>query len=418
MVFLGPPGTMPVMRLGTLRRSRKPPVLPGLHGVARLDAVRRDPAARELSARELAKRLRPGEIAVIDHLDLDKVTAELLLAARPAAVVNAAASTSGRYPNLGPEIVVSAGIPLLDRVGPDALRGLVDGERLRLDGDTLYRGEDPIARGDLLTVQTVQSAMDRARDGLMFQLRAFAANATEHLGSERDLLLDGAGVPELRTPIEGRPVLVVVRGSGWRQDLAGLRGYLREMDPVLVGVDEGADALIETGHRPDIVVGDLTEVSDAALTCGAELVLHVSRDGRAPARARLDELGAEHAVFTATGTGEDLALLLADSAGASVIVLAGSHASLREFIDHSRDEMPGTFLTRLRVGTTLVDARAVAQIYRHRVATWPLLLLLSVAIGALVAALVLTGVQGFAGTPLGDWWDSAVTWVQQGVGGR
>src|SRR4051794_17281527 len=244
------------MRLATLRRPRRLPDLPGLIGTVRVDDGRHHTAARELGAREVAKRVRPGDIAVIDHLDLDKVTAQLLVAAGVRAVVNAAPSISGRYPNLGPEILVGAGIPLLDRVGSEALIGLVDGERLRLDGDTLYRAETPVARGELLSTASVAVAMEQARDGLTFQLRAFAANATEHLGSERDLLLDGAGVPELRTPIEGRPVLVVVRGSGWLEDLKGLRGYLKESQPVLVGVDEGADALLELGYRPDLVVGE------------------------------------------------------------------------------------------------------------------------------------------------------------------
>src|SRR3954452_14591460 len=297
------------MRLATLRRPRRLPDLPGLIGTVRVDDGRHHTAARELGAREVAKRVRPGDIAVIDHLDLDKVTAQLLVAAGVRAVVNAAPSISGRYPNLGPEILVGAGIPLLDRVGSEALLGLADGERLRLDGDTLYREETPVARGHLLTPDGVAVAMDRARDGLTFPLRAFAANASEHLASERDLLLDGTGVPEVRTRFDGRPAVVVVGGSGWKEDLKGLRGYLREADPVLVGVDSGADALLESGHRPDLVIGDLTDVSDAALTGGAEVVLHVTRGGRAPAGERLADLGVESVAFVAEGSGQDLALL-------------------------------------------------------------------------------------------------------------
>jgi uncharacterized membrane-anchored protein len=415
------------VKLATLIRPRRS-ALPGLVGTARVDGGNRRPASRELGAREIARRLKPGDIAVIDHLDLDKVTAQQLVAAGAGAVVNGAPSISGRYPNLGPEIIVAAGIPLLDRVGSEALVGLVDGERLRLDGDTLYRDETPVARGDLLTPERVEAAMERARDGLTFQLRAFAANATEHLAAERDLLLDGSGVPEVRTRFDGRPAVVVVGGSDWEADLVGLRGYIRETDPVLVGVDTGADALLELDYTPDLVIGDLTEVSDTALTCGAEVVLHVSRGGHAPAAERLADLGVESVAFVAGGTGQDLALLLADSAGASAIVLTGAHTTLREFIDHSRDEMPGTFLTRLRVGAKLVDARAVAAVYRRPVAVWPLVLFLLVAIAGLVAAVVVAGTDGFAGTPVGDWadkvdvvakaggwWDDAVTWVR-GIG--
>lgn len=389
------------MRLSTLRRPKKHPGLPGVLVTARVDQ----------RTRELAKRLRPGDVAVIDHLDLDQVSAQALVASGVTAIVNAAPSCSGRYPNLGPGIVVGAGVPLLDRVGAEVLHLVRDGETLRLDGDTLYRAETPVVHGDLLTPDSVHAAMEGARRGLGVQLEAFTANAAEHLRRERDLLLDGAGVPRLRTSIEGRPVLVVVRGAGWREELAALRHWIREADPVLVGVDDGADGLLELGHQPHLVVGELDSVSDRALTGGAELVLHVSRDGRAPAIGRLEEMGAEHVQFWATGTAEDLALLLADTADASLIVLAGSHASLAEFIDHGREEMPGAFLTRLRVGRRLVDARTVAALHHRRPATWPLLLLLVVAVGGLVAAVLLTGFDTLDGTVLGDWWHSLTAWL-------
>ncbi|MDQ1665651.1 MAG: hypothetical protein QOH75_1682 [Actinomycetota bacterium] len=399
------------MRLATLRRPRKNHGLPGLVGVARVGRNQRH--GDHLSARDLAKRLKPGDIAVIDHLDLDQVTAQLLVASGVSAIVNAAPSSSGRYPNLGPDIVVAGGVILLDRVGAEAIRGIDDGEKLRLDGSTLYRGEVAVARGDLLTPDTVCAAMDRARDGLAFQLQVFASNASEHLRQERDLLLDGAGFPELRTQLDGRPVVVVVDGADWRADLEGLRHYIREVAPVLVGVDEGADALIEAGYQPDVIIGDLDSVSDVALTSGAELVLHVERDGSAPGYARLEEMGAQYTVFQAMGTGEDLALLLADASGAQLIVLAGSHATLTEFIDHARSEMAGAFLARLRVGSKLVDARSIATVYRRRMPVWPLFVLLMLAVAALAGAIALTGTQGFDGTVLGDWWDSSVAWVRE-----
>jgi uncharacterized membrane-anchored protein len=390
------------MNMATLRRSRKRPALPGLLGVARVDAQTRD----------LAKRLRPGEIAVIDHLDLDKVTAEALVASGVTAIVNASPSCSGRYPNLGPEVVVGAGVILLDRVGPEIMRLAEDGERLRLDGDTIFRGEVPIAAGSLATPASVHAAMETARTGLRVQLEAFTANAAEHLRRERDLLLDGAGIPATQTAVDGRPVLVVVAGSCWEEDVTALRHWIREMQPVLIGVDEGADALLHLGHRPDIVVGELDSVSDLALTCGAELVLHVARDGRAPALHRLEELGAEHSVFRATGTGEDLALLLADAGGATFVALAGSHTTLTEFIDHGRAQMPGAFLVRLRLGSKLVDARTVAAVHQRRASVWPLVLLMVLAVAGLVATVAWTGLHTFDGTELRDWWDSAYAWAQ------
>jgi uncharacterized membrane-anchored protein len=393
---------MTSMNMTTLRRSKKHPVLPGLLGVARVDP----------RSRELARRLRPGEIAVIDHLDLDQVTAQALVASGVSAIVNASPSSSGRYPNLGPGVVVGAGVILLDRVGPEILRLVEDGETLRLDGDTIFRGEVPIAAGALATRESVHAAMETARTGLRVQLESFTANAAEHLRRERDLLLDGAGIPATQTVLDGRPVLVVVAGNGWEEDVTALRHWIREVEPVLIGVDEGADALLHLGHRPDLVIGELDSVSDLALTCGAELVLHVARDGRAPALHRLEELGAEHTVFRATGTGEDLALLLADAAGATFVALAGSHTTLREFIDYGRAQMPGAFLVRLRLGSKLVDARTVAAVHRRRPAAWPLVLLMVLAVAGLVAAVTLTGLNTFDGTQLGDWWNSAYAWVQ------
>lgn len=398
------------MRLATLLRPHKSHGLPGLIGVARV--ARSHPQGDHLGARDLAKRLKPGDIAVIDHLDLDQVTAQMLVARGVSAIVNASPSSSGRYPNLGPEIVVVNGVILLDRVGADAIRAIEDGETLRLHGDGLYRQDLMLAQGDLLTPETVHEAMDRARDGLAFQLQALVSNAAEHLRQERDLLLDGAGFPDIRTSLDGRPVLVVVNGAGWRQDLEGLRHYIREVAPVLIGVDEGADALLALGHAPDVIFGDLDTVSDEALLSGAELVLHVARDGHAPGHPRLLEMGASFAVFQATGAGEDLALLLADACGAELIVLAGSHATLTEFIDQARSDMAGAFLARLRVGGTLVDARIIGKIYRRRVSLWPLFLLLVLALAGLATSLVLTGVQGIEDSALGDWWDSAWTWVQ------
>jgi uncharacterized membrane-anchored protein len=393
---------MTPMHMATLRRPKKQPGLPGLFGVARVD----------LRTRELAKRLRPGEIAVIDHLDLDQVSAQALVAAGASAIVNASPSSSGRYPNLGPGVIVGAGVILLDRVGPEILRLVEDGETLRLDGDTIFRGEVPLAAGGLLTPESVHVAMETARTGLRFQLESFTANAAEHLRRERDLLLDGAGIPATKTAVDGRPVLVAVAGSGWHEDITALKHWIREAKPVLIGVDEGADALLHLGHQPDIVLGELDSVSELALSCGAELVLHVARDGQAPALRRLEELGAEHAVFRATGTPEDLALLLADSAGADLVVLAGSHTTLAEFIDHGRAEMPGAFLVRLRLGSKLVDASTVASVHQRRLAAWPLVLFMLLALAGLGATVALTGLDTFEGTVLGDWWDSAYAWVQ------
>src|SRR3954454_6485717 len=369
------------MRLATLRRPRSGERQPGVVGIARLDR----------RTKRLTKRLQPGDIAIIDHVDLDRVGAEGLVAARVAAVINAAPSISGRYPNLGPEILLTGGIPLLDAVDGEVFASVREGEIVRLLDDTLY-GDDGrvLEKGDPQTPETVASAMAEARAGLAVQLEAFASNTMEYLKRERDLLFDGVGVPQIRTSLEGRHALVVVRGYDYREDLVALRHYIREFRPVLIAVDGGADALIDRGLKPHLIVGDMDSVSDRALKCGAEIVVHAYPDGTAPGLARVQELGIAPVVFPAAGTSEDVALLLADEKGASLIVAVGTHATLVEFLDKGRSGMASTFLTRLRVGGKLVDAKGVSRLYRTRIQAHTLALLVLATLITFAVALYVT----------------------------
>ncbi len=339
--------------------------------------------------KDLTKRLRPGEIAIIDHEDIDRVAAEALVERGPAAVLNVAASTSGRYPNAGPRILVDAGIVLVDSLGDEVFEGIRDGERITVeDGRVLLEGE-PIAEGARQDDASVTASQEASREGLSEQLELFAENTMEYMLRERDLLLDGIGAPEVATRIDGRPVLIVVRGYHYKEDLATLKPFLRENRPVIIGVDGGADAVLEAGFRPDMIIGDMDSVSDRALRSGSELVVHAYRDGRAPGMERLAELGlAEGAVsFPASGTSEDIAMLLADEKGASVIVAVGTHGTLEEFLDKGRAGMSSTFLTRLRIGSKLVDAKGVSRLYRQRISTFQLVLLALAGLAALAVAL-------------------------------
>jgi uncharacterized membrane-anchored protein len=388
------------MRIATLRRPRQPE-LPGISGVARVDT----------RTKNLTKRLHAGDIAVIDHVDLDRIAAESLVERGVAAVVNAATSISGRYPNLGPEILVTSGIPLIDAVGSGVLTDVHEGDVVRLDGNTIYVGERAVASGTLQTLETVHLSMAEARAGLAVQLEAFAANTMEFLRRERDLLLDGIGVPDITTDLDGKQVLVVVRGYHYREDLQVLRPYIREYRPVLVGVDGGADALLEAGYTPALIVGDMDSISDAALCCGAEIVVHAYRDGRAPGLERVEKLGLAAVVFPAAGTSEDVALLLADDKGASLIVAVGTHATLVEFLDKGRAGMASTFLTRLRVGGKLVDAKGVSRLYRSRISTSSLFVLVLAALLTLGVVVALSPVGQVYLTLIGAKWDAFVSWL-------
>ncbi len=390
------------MRLPTLRRVRGGE--PGaVSGPVRLDR----------RTKRLATRLRPGDIAVIDHVDIDRVAADALVAAGVAVVLNAKPSISGRYPNLGPEVLVRAGIPLVDDLGEELFQALREGDQVRIDGGDVYLGEERVASGVRQNAESVAKARAEAREGLSVQLEAFAANTMEYLRQERELLLDGVGVPEVETPIAGRHCLIVVRGYDDQADLDVLRPYIREFKPVLIGVDGGADALVEAGYTPDLIVGDMDSVTDEVLRCGAELVVHAYPDGRAPGLARVEKLGLSAHVFPAAATSEDIAMLLADERGATLLVAVGTHATLVEFLDKGRGGMASTFLTRLRIGGKLVDAKGVSRLYRQGIPGSSLLLLVLAALAAMAAAIaVSTAGKAFLGV-VAEWWDSLLFQLQQ-----
>ena len=388
--------------MSSARRTRHPDPTVPITGTARVD-----PRTKKLTA-----RLQAGDIAVIDHADLDQVSANALVACAPAAVVNAAASTTGAYPNMGPQILLEAGIPLLDRVGPPAME-VSEGASATVVGDELRVGGQVLGRGSRMDEDLIAEQHEAARGNLSEQIEKFSHNTMQYVRAERELLLDGIGVPDLRTSFTGRYALVVVRGYHYKEDLQTLRPFLREARPVLIGVDGGADALLEMGHTPDLIVGDMDSVSDAALTSGAELVVHAYRDGRAPGLERVEALGVSDAVvLPAPGTSEDIAMLLADELGAELIVAVGTHATLVEFLDKGRQGMASTFLTRLRVGSKLVDAKGVSLLYRSRIPTASLVWLLLAGLFALLVALAVTpGGRALLGV-LAVRWDDVWAWVE------
>lgn len=365
--------------------------------------------------KNLTKRLESGEVAVINHVDLDRVSAEALVRCNPSAVLNVKKSISGRYPNLGPQILLEAGIPLIDDLGPDIMQ-LTEGQSVRIEANTIYSDDKLIATGVLQTSESIEESMEQARAGLSTQIEAFAANTMEYMRREKDLLLDGVGVPQIKTKLRDKHVLVVVRGYNYKEDLATLRPYIREYKPILVGVDGGADAILEAGLKPDMIVGDMDSVSDKALTCGAEIVVHAYRNGKAPGLERVEALDVDYVVFPATGTSEDIAMLLGDENGAELIVAVGTHVTLIEFLDKGRAGMASTFLTRLRVGSKLVDAKGVSRLYRSRISSKQLFVLVAAGLFALGVAIVFTPFgQALLGIG-GAWLDSFINFLRGIVG--
>jgi uncharacterized membrane-anchored protein len=368
-------------RNGLRRRNAVHPDAP-VTGVARFDR----------RTKRLVKRLQPGDIAVINHEDLDRIAAETLVDAAPVAVVNAAASISGRYPNLGPLLLCQAGIPLVDDVGPEVMESIHEGAPITIDGDKVLVGQEVIASGNRQSTATVDAAIDEARANMGPELERFAENTVEYVRQDIELLTGNLEMPEIRCDIAGRHVLIVVRGIDYKEDLSLLQqsGYLRGERPVVIGVDGGADALLEVGAVPDIIIGDFDSVSETALRCGAQLIVHGYVDGRAPGAKRLDDLGLRHTVFSAPGTSEDIAMLLAYEKGAELMVAVGTHNSMVEFLDKGRAGMASTLLVRMKVGDTLVDAKGVSRLYNQSVRTRDLLWMILAAIFTLAVALMLS----------------------------
>lgn len=337
--------------------------------------------------KDLTKRLEPGDIAVIDHADIDRVAADGLIDAGVVAVVNAARSITGRYPNGGPMRLVRAGVLLIDDAGAEVMDAELEGRVVTLVAGALHVDGEEVARGSVLQVEEIERRMEEARAGIGHELQRFAENTLEYVRREADLVFAPITLPKLRTRFAGRHALVVVRGLDYKADLGMLRSYIREYQPVLIGVDGGADALLDVGLKPDIILGDFDSVSARAMEVGAEHVHHVHPDGRNPGFDELQQFGKPYEEFVVEGTSEDAAMLLAYEGGAKLIVAVGTHDTMVEFLDKGRAGMSSTFLTRLRLGPMLVDAKGVARLYEPTVRRTDLLLLVA---AALVVMLVIT----------------------------
>jgi uncharacterized membrane-anchored protein len=304
-----------------------------------------------------------GEIAVISHADLDAPCASALVEHRVAAVVNAQRSLSGRFPHPGPGILLRAGIPLIDQAGEAVMEQVRDGQQLEIVDGTVRSNGRTLAAGDLMTEAALERQLEEAKQNVADELARFVENTLSYVTQEQSLLFDSFAAPELRTRIKGRHSLIVVRGPGAAGDLRAIKSYVSALDPAVIGVDGGADVLLQEGYRPDIILGDMDSVSDSALRSGAELVVHAYPDGSAPGLERLQRLGLPAVVLPSRGTSEDVAMLLAYEKGAELIAAVGTHFSLTEFLEKGRGGMSSTFLVRLRVGSILVDAKGIGRLY-------------------------------------------------------
>jgi uncharacterized membrane-anchored protein len=349
-------------------------------GTARLDR----------RTKHLVRRLGPDDIAIIDHTDLDRVSAEELLESGVRVVINVAQSQTGRFPNPGPLTLVRGGVRLIDAPGADLFDQVSDGDWLTVRGSLLFSNGTQLAAGRHLSAEELAGALAEQRGRVTEALEEFADNTMRYLRDEGRLLAEGIEFPPLETRFRDRQALVVARGPGHKRDLRIVRPYVREFKPVLIGVDGGSDALLEAGYKPDVIVGDMDSVSDEALRSGAEVLVHGYLHGEAPGEARAAQLDVAYEVVRATGTSEDVALLLAHEKGSELIVAVGTHFNLIEFLERNRAGMSSTFVTRLKVGEILIDAKGVSRLASRQVGIWPLVLFTLAGLGAIAVAVAVS----------------------------
>ncbi|MBJ7353699.1 MAG: hypothetical protein JHC98_02645 [Thermoleophilaceae bacterium] len=338
----------------------------------------------------LTKTLQPGQIALIDHKDIDRVSGEELVRKGVSCVINVAESSTGDYPNTGPTIIAGAGVHLVDAVGSDLFDQLSDGDQIIVRGGEILREGTVVGRGEVQTTEVVAEKYEQAKREVGRALERFAENTINHIRQESELLSGKIDLPELDTVFRDRDVLVVVRGVDHQRDLKALRSYIRDEKPILIGVDGGGDALVEEGHKPDMIVGDMDSAADSVLRCGAELIVHAYTDGRAPGSERLQQLNVPYKTVAATGTSEDIAMLMAAEEGARLIVTVGAHFNLVEFLDKNRKGMASTFLTRVRIGEILIDAKGVSRLYRPRPSNRALSVVIAAGAFAVIVAILVS----------------------------
>ena len=379
---------------------------PGVIGTARVD--------RDVD--RLLRRVCPGDIVVLDVLDLDRITADALVDAEIAAVVNASTSVSGRYPNLGPEVLVANGVTLIDETGPEVFKKIRDGAKVRLYNGGVYSGDRRLIRGTERTDQEIADLMQEAKTGLVAHLEAFAGNAIEFIRSESPLLIDGIGIPDVDVELHRRHVVVVADEDHAADDLKRLKPFIKEYQPVLIGVGTGAEVLRKAGYRPQLIVGDPSELSTEVLKSGAQVVLPADADGHAPGLERIQDLGVGAMTFPAAGSATDLALLLADHHGAALLVTAGHSVNIETFFDRARQHSnPSTFLTRLRVGEKVVDAKAVATLYHNRISGGAIALLILTMLITVIVALWVSRTDTMVLHWAVEYWNHFTLWVQHWV---
>jgi uncharacterized membrane-anchored protein len=328
------------------------------------------------STKQLLRTIEPKQIALIQHKDLDDLGADGLIEAKVKAVINAASTMSGKYPLSGPIKLLRAGIPVIE-IEPEYFDEFQEHQQVTIY-DSCITGDHFSVPCRHFTEKDWEQRSELAECNVNEQLQCFIDNTLQYAMKEKGFVTQSLALPPIYTQIQYKHVVVVVRGKGYKQDLAAIQNYIADYKPVLIGVDGGADALIEYGYSPDLIVGDMDSISDEALRSGAELLVHAYPNGDAPGLARLQKLNVPVKVIPAPGTSEDIAMLLAYEQGAEMIVTIGTHTHMIDFLEKGRKGMASTLLVRMKIGAKLIDAKGVSMLY-HRPVRWRSLWAISLA---------------------------------------
>lgn len=318
--------------------------------------------------KNLVKRIKANQIAIIDHQDLDQVASKSLVEKQVKAVINLSPSISGKYPNCGPSLLLKAQIPLIDIEGgnKEISSKLNNGDIISITKGKISKNGELIAFGREVLESEIECKIKESRENIETELSKFIDNTLKYARKEKNLIVD-LTAPDIGIDFNGKHVLIVVRGMDYKDDLQAIKSYICEMNPIIIAVDGGADACLEYGYKPDIIIGDMDSVSDFALKKTKRIIVHAYSDGIAPGLERVKQLGLDHILYPAPGTSEDIAMILAYDKGAELITAVGTHSNMIDFLEKGRKGMASTLLVRLKLGNKLIDAKGVSKLYQNKI---------------------------------------------------
>lgn len=311
----------------------------------------------------LIKYLNSNDIAVLNHNDIDELAAYALINSGISIILNTGLCMTGKYNSKGTSILIKNGIKLYEvKVSYELFN---DGDYVCIRDKDLIINKYNIFTNACTNVNEayVRKYTELSNTNANKELINFINNTLSYANEEKDKILFETSYPNINIKIKGRDVLIVVRGSFCESDLMALKSYIEFYKPVIIGVDGGADLLINNGYVPDILIGDMDSVSDLGIYRSKEIILHAYKNGYCPCKDRVDKMNVKYKILSMLGTSEDIAMLMAYDMGAEQIVLLGGHKCMYDFMEKGRKGMGSTLLTRIKIGEKLIDFKGISKIF-------------------------------------------------------